>query len=276
MNKIKLQSPAKVNLWLKITGRRADGYHLLDTLFHRISLADTLSLSKKPSGFSFSSNAKLPPREGNLLFKAYCELQKKFPDLPGVYAHLQKRIPIGAGLGGGSSNAAFFLLGMKKLYRLKISKRELMRVGVRVGADVPFFLLEESEARATGIGEKLSPRKVKHKHHFLLICDPRPLATISVYKKYAALQAKNQNLPNPVVGLKRLDLINDLQIPAIRLRPSIGKVLRKLAGSGHPGVLMSGSGPTVFAVSHSETELKRLRKTLPVALQKQSRICRTF
>ena len=143
MKSLTLQSPAKVNLYLRITGRRADGYHILDTLFHRISLVDTLTLSKRECGFSFSSNANLPPREGNLLFKSYLELQKKFPGLKGVHAKLVKRIPIGAGLGGGSSNAAFFLLGMIRLYGLRISKPELMKMGLRIGADVPFFLMQK-------------------------------------------------------------------------------------------------------------------------------------
>ena len=115
MKKIILKSPAKVNLHLRIVGRRPNGYHNLVSVFHRLSLADTLTLSKRKADFSFSSNVNLPTREGNLLFKAYVELKKKFPKLGGVQVGLVKRIPIGAGLGGGSSNAAFFLLGMKNI-----------------------------------------------------------------------------------------------------------------------------------------------------------------
>ncbi len=268
---LRLESPAKVNLYLRITGRRPDGYHLLDTLFHRISLADTLTLSKRGFGFSFASNVKLPPREGNLLFKAYLELQNKFPDLKGVHAKLVKRIPIGAGLGGGSSNAAFFLLGMIKLYGLRISKPELMRMGLRIGADVPFFLLQKTQARAQGIGEKLKPVACKKKNRFLLITDPKPLSTVQVYKHY-----RKQGRPFSK-GLFALNqFANDLQPSAIALRPAIKKTLNELVALGAESVLMSGSGPTVFAVSASQKRIQKLRASLPPETKKRAILCRTL
>ena len=272
MQTITLKSPAKVNLYLKMTGRRSDGYHLLDTLFHRISLSDTLTLTRRASDFSFSSNADLPEREGNLLFKAYGELQKKFPSLGGVHAKLVKRIPIGAGLGGGSSNAAFFLLGMIQLYRLRISKQELMKMGLRIGADVPFFLLQKKQARARGIGEQLASANCRKKRRFLLITDPKPLSTVSVYKHFCqkgyAFSKKSTALSN--------QLVNDLQAPAVDLRPSIQKTLNMLTALGAEGVLMSGSGPTVFAVSDFPSQARQLRASLPQALRKRSILCHTF
>lgn len=271
MNRITLQSPAKVNLYLRIVGRRQDGYHMLDTLFHRLSLVDTLTLTKQKANFSFSSNANLPEREGNLLFKAYVELCKKFPKLGGVHAKLVKRIPIGAGLGGGSSNAAFFLLGMTQLYDLKISQAELMKMGVRVGADVPFFLLRKNQARALGIGEKLKPLPSKKKKYFLLVTDPRPLSTPAVYKKYreqgGSFSKKSANLNESV---------NDLQPAALSLRPSIEKRLNALTQRGAETVLLSGSGPTVFAVADSQEKIKKLHKTLPVALKKRAIFCHSL
>ncbi len=268
MKKLTLKSPAKVNLYLRITGRRPDGYHILDTLFHRISLADTLILSKRKSNFSFSSHAKLPPREGNLLFKAYVELQKKFPNLKGVHAKLIKRIPIGAGLGGGSSNAAFFLLGIIKLYGLRISKSELMKMGLRIGADVPFFLLQKTQAYALGVGEKLKPVSSHKKNWFLLITDPKPLSTVEVYKKY-----RENGCSFSKGKLKAGQIINALQLPAIALRPSIDQCLKQLTKAGAVAVLMSGSGPTVFAAASSRTQIQKTRKALPQKLRKRSILC---
>lgn len=267
MNSLTLKSPAKVNLHLEILGRFPDGYHKLSTLFHRLSLADTLILSKRGDDFSFSSNSNLPKREGNLIFKAYLELKKKFPKLGGVHVRLQKKIPIGAGLGGGSSNAAFFLIGMKKIYNLKISKKEFLAMGRRIGADVPFFMIEASEAWASGVGEKLKPRNKPEKFHFLLITDPKPLATVQVYQTYAGKEGRKKKKGRVDFG------INDLQAPAIRLRPSIGDTLRKLEKCGAKKVLMSGSGPTVFAVSPSQGEMKKLQRVLPSGLKKRSVLC---
>lgn len=271
MNKLTLKSPAKVNLVLRITGRRRDGYHLLDTLFHRISLADSITLSKRNADFSFSSNANLPPREGNLLFKAYVELQKKFPGLKGVHARLVKRIPIGAGLGGGSSNAAFFLLGMIKLYNLRISNPELMQMGLRIGADVPFFLLQKKQARAQGIGEKLKAVDCKKKQWLLLVTDPKPLSTVAVYKHY-----HKQGTSFSKGLFDSNELANDLQSAAIELRPSIEKSLKQLRKSGAESVLMSGSGPTVFAADYSRKRLQKLAGALPQALKKRAILCHTL
>jgi len=271
MQKIILQSPAKVNLYLRIVGRRPDGYHKLDTLFHRLSLADTLTLTKKDSDFSFSSNAKLPAREGNLLFKAYVELQKSFPNLGGVHAKLVKRIPIGAGMGGGSSNAAFFLLGMVQLYGLKISQARLMKIGVRVGADVPFFLLQKNQARALGIGEKLRAMPSKKKKWFLLVTDPKPLSTPAVYKKY-----RDQNFGFSKKSVDLNESLNDLQPAALALRPSIQRTVNVLKKSGAGTVLLSGSGPTVFAVSDSQEKIKSLCKSLAVPLRKRAILCHSL
>lgn len=271
MKKIILKSPAKVNLYLRIVGRRSDGYHKLDTLFHRLSLADTLTLTKKSSDFSFSSNAELPEREGNLLFKAFVELQKSFPKLGGVHAKLVKRIPIGAGMGGGSSNAAFFLLGMIRLYGLKISQTSLMKIGVRVGADVPFFLLQKNQARALGIGEKLKMVRSKKKKWFLLVTDPEPLSTPAVYKKY-----REQNAPFSKKSVDLNESVNDLQPAALALRPSIQKTFKLLERSGAETVLLSGSGPTVFAVSDSQAKIKKLSKSLATPMRKRAILCHSL
>ena len=268
MNKLTLKSPAKVNLHLRIVGRRPNGYHNLVSVFHRLSLSDTLTLSKRENNFSFSSNANLPPREGNLLFKAYVELKKDFPRIGGVHARLVKRIPIGAGLGGGSSNAAFFLLGMKRLYNLKVSEVKLLQIGLRVGADVPFFLKNKPQMFVQGIGEKLKNLPCRKKKWFLLIADPKPLSTPAVYQRY-----REQGRAFSKAPFHLGELGNDLQVAAISMRPSIAKTLKFLISAGAQSALMSGSGPTVFAVSHSRSEMERVRRKLPLKLRHRSILC---
>ncbi len=271
MDSLTLKSPAKVNLYLRIVGRRSDGYHKLDSLFHRISLHDTLILSKQPVDFSFLSQAQLPPREGNIIFKAYEALRKKFKNLPGAHVELIKRIPIGAGLGGGSSNAAFFLLGMKKLYRLRISNSELMKIGLKVGADVPFFLAQTKQALAGGIGEKLKSIPCRKKNWFLLLTEAEPLSTVAVYSRY-----REKKIPFSKGRIEVAAQVNDLQEMAIQLRPSIEKSLKQLVRLGAKAALMSGSGPTVFAVENSRRRIQKIWELLPRETKRRAILCSTF
>ncbi|MFA7254937.1 MAG: 4-(cytidine 5'-diphospho)-2-C-methyl-D-erythritol kinase [Candidatus Omnitrophota bacterium] len=276
MQALTLKSPAKLNLYLRILGKRPDGYHKLLTLFHRISLVDTIVIRKSSQGFKLSTNiASLETGEGNLITRAYRELQRKFPRLGGVSVRLTKRIPLGAGLGGGSSNAASFLLGMKKLFRLKISRQELFSIGKRLGADVPFFLSEARQAMAWGIGDKLQKVPSGVRLGFLLLVTDQGLNTKKVYQKLA-----RSGRPLSLTKEKRIARIlrsflaskrvreasefarNDLEIPAFRLMPSIPKAITALKNFGVPYVLMSGSGATVFAAFSSREEALDLSKRL--------------
>jgi 4-diphosphocytidyl-2-C-methyl-D-erythritol kinase len=276
MNRLILRSPAKLNLHLRILGKRPDGYHELLTLFHRISLADTLVLRKNSGGFKLATNIpSLETGEGNLITKAYRALQGKFPGLGGVSVRLMKRIPMGAGLGGGSSNAAFFLLGMKRLFRLKISPKELRSIGKKLGADVPFFLSETQQSLAWGIGEKLQKLPRGNPLWFLLLLKDQGTDTKKVYQ---ALSRSGR--PLSLTKERRIAKIlrsfldrkrvweaatlarNDLEIPAFRLMPSIPKAAAVLKNPGAPFVLMSGSGATVFAAFSSREEALDLSKRL--------------
>ncbi|MBI3307248.1 MAG: 4-(cytidine 5'-diphospho)-2-C-methyl-D-erythritol kinase [Candidatus Omnitrophica bacterium] len=291
MRSLTLSSPAKVNLYLRVVGRESNGYHRLVTLFHRISLQDKLRLAKQSSGFSLTcSNPSLSLGEDNLITRAYRLFKKSFPRLGGVRVHLTKRIPMGGGLGGGSSNAAFFLLGMKKLYGLKITRNRLMEMGKTLGADVPFFLENVNQALGRGRGDKLHSRPSKRQIWFVLLIDNKGLSTKLVY----------QNLPRrlPAVSLTKLSravtilcdfldrgnilqagklLENDLELPACRLRPSIQKKIIRFRSLGIKTVRMSGSGPTVFAILSSkrkaESLVRKLRNHKPSG---KLIVCHTF
>lgn len=281
MNSLTLRSPSKINLYLRVTGRRSNGYHELVTLFHRISLFDQMELRKKKAGFDLKcSNPNLACDETNLITKAYRLLKQFVPDLPGVSVKLIKKIPLAAGLGGGSGNAATFLLGMNKLYQLKLSRKKLVQVGKKLGADVAFFLYEVNQALGLELGDKIKPWPVKKGLNFILVISDKGLSTKMVY----------QNLPKklPSVSLtkemstvrilrKLLDrkdfkqtsqfLINDLESVAISLRPSIQKTIRRLKQVGLNYVRMSGSGPTVFAILSDRKQAgdfcRRLRRIGP-------------
>jgi 4-diphosphocytidyl-2-C-methyl-D-erythritol kinase len=276
MKKIILKSPAKLNLHLRILGKRPDGYHKLLTLFHRISLADTLVIRKNSGGFRLTTNiSSLGTGEGNLITKAYRALQRKFPGLGGVAVRLTKRIPLGAGLGGGSSNAAFFLLGMKKLFRLKISLRELCTLGGKLGADVPFFLSGTSQAMAWGIGDKLQKLPRGNSLWFLFLLKDQGTNTKKVYQALSwsgrpLSLTKERRIARILRSFLNRKWIweaatlarNDLEIPAFRLMPSIPKAVAVLKDLGAPFVLMSGSGATVFAAFSNRKEALDLSKRL--------------
>ena len=277
MKSLTVQSPAKINLFLKILGKRRDGYHEIVTLFHRISLADTLILKKIPSGIRIRTNvSSLPTGSRNILWKAFHLLGEEIALPGGVSVNLKKQIPIGAGLGGGSSNAASFLLGFKRLYRLRISKEKLLAMGAKLGADVNFFLLGVNQALGWGAGEKLSAHLNQKRLWFVLVAMPASLPTRKVYRNYRPSKDASGGLPfltkgnrvvklpycfrNGEAGKITSFLVNDLQETSARFYPPIRKTLRFFEQLGVRAALMSGSGPTVFAVMENRREALRLRK----------------
>ncbi len=284
-------SPAKLNLCLYVVGREPGGYHRLVTLFHRISLRDTLHLKKIKTGFSLKCpGVRLSTGEDNLITCAYRLLQEKFPRLGGVRVRLVKKIPLGGGLGGGSSNAACFLLAMKKLYRLKLSAGTLERLGRRLGADVPFFLRNVNQAVGTGRGDRIRVRLSGRRHYFVLVLDKQGLSTKKVYQNMPRrLPSRSLTKAGHAVRilctfLDRGDikqaaacLHNDLETAAFRLRPSIQKTIENLAKGQCRTARMSGSGPTVFAILGTRKEAAGLAARLR-HLQSSKRVvvCHSF
>ncbi len=276
MKTLTLRSPAKLNLHLRILGKRSDGYHDLLTIFHRISLADTIRIRKTSRAFRLTTDLKgLETGEGNLITKAFRALQKEFPGIGGVSVHLTKRIPLGGGLGGGSSNAAFFLLGMKKLFGLRISRQKLLAIGKKLGADVPFFLSELPQVTASGIGEKMKKLPCRGRLWFLLLVSDQGLNTKKVYRELR-WRGKPLSLTKEgrIVRILRFLLEkkkmreaaalirNDLESSAFGLKPAIPRAIAVLKDLGAPLVRMTGSGPTVFAVCSSRREVNDLARKL--------------
>lgn len=277
MNSLTVQSPAKVNLFLKILGRRRDGYHELVTLFHRISLHDTLRLSKIPDGIRISTNLQSVPADSrNLVWKAFDLLKREIPFKGGVSVSISKRIPVAGGLGGGSSNAAHFLLGLKRLYGLRISRTRLRVIGAKLGADVNFFLQNTNQALGMGKGEQLRALPRRGRFWFVVVAMAKPLSTATVYQTYRRvfrprpfLTMKNQvaTLTHSrwkTSSLRKLApaMQNDLEAVSVRLQPAISKILRLFDAWNVKPHLVSGSGPTVFGMVESRRKAIVIQKRL--------------
>jgi 4-diphosphocytidyl-2-C-methyl-D-erythritol kinase len=250
-----LKSPAKVNLRLEILKKREDGYHELRTILQKINLHDLLHFSlKKERGISIKTNhPNLPVGKRNLVYQAVQSILKKSDYKGGVLIEIEKRIPLGAGLGGGSSNAATTLKAMNQLLKINLTKKELMAMGLEIGADVPFFFLEGA-AIASGIGERLKKIELPGLW-FVLIYPNFEVSTRWAYQNFILTKRRfHFNLHGLLRTPKEISnlLWNDLEEVVSRECPQIGVMKKMLYSAGALGALMTGSGPTVFGVFSEE------------------------
>ena len=245
-------APAKLNLFLHVTGRRADGYHTLESLMVLLDFGDLLTLSPRKDGAIVLTHP-LPgvPAESDLAYRAAQLLKIHAGTTQGATISLDKRIPLGAGLGGGSSDAASVLLALNRLWNLELPRAELMRIGLQLGADVPFFLFGTS-AHVGGVGEVLRPVTLP-RLAYLISVPPVHVATADVF---AAPQLKRDSPPSGAdafaLGFGR----NDLQAVAAGLHGAISEAITALdavhfghaARTAYTAARMSGSGSSVFRV----------------------------
>lgn len=266
MDNISLKALAKINLGLDVVRRREDGYHDVRMIMQTIHLYDKLDIQKtKEEGIVITSNLSyVPTNENNLVYKAGKLLMDEFNIKEGVTVNLQKRIPVAAGMAGGSSDAAAMLYGMNELFGLGLSRQQLMDRGVKIGADVPYCLMRGT-ALAEGIGEKLTslPPMVKCP---VLIAKPQ----ISVSTKFVYENLKlDENTVHPdidqlVTDIKNKDLHaiaghmgNVLESVTIPEYPIIAQIKEQMMASGAINSMMSGSGPTVFGLFKDEEVAKK-------------------
>ncbi len=266
MDNISLKALAKINLGLDVVRRREDGYHEVRMIMQTIHLYDKLDIEKTTeSGIQITSNLSyVPTNENNLVYKAGKLLMDEFDIKEGVSVNLQKRIPVAAGMAGGSSDAAAMLYGMNEIFGLGLSRQELMDRGVKIGADVPYCLMRGT-ALAEGIGEKLTslPPMVKCP---VLIAKPQ----ISVSTKFVYQNLKlDENTIHPdidqlVEDIKSKDLHaiaghmgNVLESVTIPEYPIIAQIKEQMLKSGAINSMMSGSGPTVFGLFEDEETARR-------------------
>lgn len=275
---MKIRAPAKINLRLKVVGKRADGYHLLDTIMVPVSLYDEIEIHKLRIAPTQETTADelikitcddpaVPAGEENLAYRAAQLILKNRRGVPAVHIHIRKSIPLGAGLGGASTDAAATLVGLNRLFKLRLSFPKLEKMALSLGADVPFFI-RARPARARGIGERLSPLGELPRIWSVIIYPGFPVSTAWVYGNLAKLTKPIANT-SIATSLKSFDqlsslLENDLESVTLDRYPEIGLLKQKLLREGAPRVLMSGSGSSVFGVFASKqaalTAFERLRK----------------
>ncbi|MBI5178298.1 MAG: 4-(cytidine 5'-diphospho)-2-C-methyl-D-erythritol kinase [Nitrospinae bacterium] len=253
-----VESPAKVNLLLKITGIRKDGYHTIASLFQMVELCDRITFSPAPSGtVRVTCSGQAIRQKDNLAYNAAMALWR--PGLPGVRIHIEKKIPSGAGLGGGSSNAATVLSVLNRLWGLGLSPAALRAKGARLGADVPFFLFGP-RAWVTGIGDGLLPLPPAERFCLLLVKPRVKVPTVKAYRDFdAQLTHPLKSYKIPAVFRKEgvlLDdaagfLENDLEKTVLGAFPVVATIKRKLIDLGAKGVMLTGSGSAVFALFKS-------------------------
>jgi len=252
---ISLESPAKVNLRLEILEKREDGYHELRTIFQKISLHDTLHFSlKKKRGVSIAADhPKLPVGKDNLVHRAAQSMLKVASYRGGVDIEIEKRIPLGAGLGGGSSNAATTLMALNHLLEIGLPKKELMEMGLEIGADVPFFFFRGG-AIGSGIGERLKRVELPDLW-YILIYPNFEVSTRWAYQNFVLTNRQFhlnlQGLLKTPEGVSRI-LLNHLEAVVSKKYPEISLMKKTLVSAGALGALMTGSGPTVFGLFDGE------------------------
>ncbi len=267
MGIVRLKTPAKINLYLKVISKRSDGYHNINTLLQMISLYDSLTFKEIDKGVELIiKEPSIPKEKDNLVYQAALKFIKEFNIKKGVRIHLKKDIPLAAGLGGGSSDAAATLIGLSRLWRIQKSRKRLIKIGATIGADVPFFFYGPL-AFAFGRGDNVYPLTPVRVTWLVLINPGFPVLTGKVYNEIDKfiLTKGTDNIKIPTfrrinLGIESLKdfLYNDLEKVAIGMYPEIQVIKEELLECGAKGVLMSGSGPTVFGIFLDRYSAKRV------------------
>ena len=270
-NDISLKALAKINLGLDVVRRREDGYHEVRMIMQTIQLYDRLDIKRtQEPGIQIQTNLSfLPVNENNLIYKAAKLLMDEFSITDGVSVKLDKRIPVAAGMAGGSTDAAAMLIGVNRLFPLGLTKRQLMERGVQIGADVPYCIMRGT-ALAEGIGEALSPLPPMVKCPVLIA---KPSISVSTKFVYQNLKLDDTTIHPDIdrliddIKAKNLHDIaahmgNVLETVTIPNYPVIDEIKKHMLSNGAVGAMMSGSGPTVFGLFDDEDTAKKAYKAM--------------
>ncbi len=278
MNVVKVQAPAKINLGLVVQGKRTDGYHEIETIMQMVSLYDEIVIRKSRRGIQVDTDhPNLPTGEENLVYQAADLLAREMNIVPSVRIRIHKRIPLGAGLGGGSSDAATTLAGLNRLWGLDLSRRRLMDLATRLGMDVPFFLFAPT-ALARGRGEILTRIPSPSPPLWVLLVDPGiPISTRSVYQGLKiGLTTKNKHISMRRFSVTAFEdagicLENDLESVTFKKFPLLQEIKESLYDLGALFSLMSGSGSALFGIfpdrpaAHEALKVLKGEKNLSVS-----------
>jgi 4-diphosphocytidyl-2-C-methyl-D-erythritol kinase len=267
---VTVNAPAKINLVLEVVRRRPDGYHDLRTVMHTLELADTLRFTPHPAGVRVSCDAPgVPADAGNLAGRAAELFQRAYGLRDGVAIHIQKRIPVAAGMGGGSSDAAATLLGLCRFWDLPVDRKRLHALAQQLGSDVP-FLLHGGCALGTGRGDRLFPWPAVPGLWMVVVNPGFAVPTPLVYKKLKLPLTRKKNYINLLrqAILKKNPekigqyLYNQLETVTLKMHPEVARIKAALLAAGATAALMSGSGPTVFGLVPSPEAGQKIVKKL--------------
>jgi len=262
---LRLLSPAKLNLFLHITGRRADGYHELQTLFQLLNIGDEMSFSLPDNGaITLTTNGLNIPNQNNLIFRAAALLKHHTQSALGARIHIDKILPQGGGLGGGSSNAATTLLALNRLWNSKLGLKELAKLGLQLGADVPVFV-HGFTAWAEGVGEKLQTLESKANSVECWYLIVRPNCEVSTGQIFSHQQLTRNTSPITIAAFFEQGGHNDCEPIVRRLYPQVEAALNWL--SNYSPAQLTGTGACVFAGFLAEQEAKQVLRELPVDMK---------
>ena len=254
-------SYSKVNIGLKVLSQRDDGFHNIYTIFQELNFGDSIDIEKRDHGFKIIANVDwIPTNKSNICYKAYTEIKKEFSEVKGIHIKIDKKIPIGSGLGGGSANAAALLKGIKNIYKLEVTESKLEEIGGEVGADVPFFIRGKTQL-GEGIGDKLTQLPKAIIGTYLLVI---PKISIRTEWAYSVIKNRlnNQNKNAKFSSFSNEDYSslqifeNDFEQIVIPAYPEIGAIKSKLLNLGARFASLSGSGSTVYGVYDDEASAK--------------------
>jgi 4-diphosphocytidyl-2-C-methyl-D-erythritol kinase len=272
MQLIRLRTNAKVNLFLRVIGRRADGYHEIETVLHGVGLADDLEFAVTDTGkveIDLTGpegwRGRLPSPQENIIFKAAQRLMERGATNRGIKVTVRKRIPLAAGLGGGSGNAAGALVVLNDIWGLGLDDSGLLEAATGVGADVP-YCLKGGTALATSRGEDLTSLPSPKDMWFVLGISHEPLSTADVYAAWDELgsdaEVRSASMTLALGGGEVEEIAsllhNDLERAAFSLRPELEEKKKAVAGAGALGACLAGSGPTIFGITHDEDRARAL------------------
>lgn len=275
MNTISLKCPAKINLSLDVVGKREDGYHLLRMIMQTVSLFDEITVTKGQDDIRvYCENVNVPSNESNIAYKAAKVMIDTYRLGGGVDIVINKNIPVAAGLAGGSTDAAGVIKAMDKLYSLNLGTKEMMDIGLRLGADVP-YCISGGTALAEGIGERLTPIEPIKETWCLLAKPPVGVSTVEVYKSLKLDEVSvHPDTDRLITYIKNRDInrlasnmVNVLEAVTIKKHNVISEIKNIMMEFHALGSLMSGSGPTVFGLFDDEDLAKRCYNRLRECLR---------
>jgi 4-diphosphocytidyl-2-C-methyl-D-erythritol kinase len=261
-----LRAFAKINLGLRVVRKRADGFHDIETVFHRINLLDEIELTSRDKGISFRSNNTLLPRDSsNLCVQAALLFQKETHTRKGVDILLHKNIPVGAGLGGGSSDAAAVLFALSELWNIPVPFMQLRTMALQLGSDVPYFLLDGS-AFATGRGETLEYFPLEIPYWIATVFPNEQIFTKWAYQNVTPDDARKKSLKEILrTGLHDCDYLqkhlrNDFEQPVFAAYPNVRNVVNRFLDAGAKFVSLSGSGSSLFGFFENENDVREFQE----------------